>query len=126
MSQLSLFDQPAPTVERRPGGAPPGVKRRQDLAFSEPVKLELVARLNERPGQWLQWSDFADIRERHQIGFCLGHVLGSLVRAGRALEQVIYFGAKDSQIPGAYQGFGTIWSTVAHGPALPWAREPRP
>jgi hypothetical protein len=122
-AQLGLFDEPpAPRV----GGAPPSVRRRADLAFSEPVKLELIARLAERPGQWLRWDDFADIRDRHQIGFCMGHVLASLVREKRALEQVIYYGAKDTQIPGAYQGFGTIWSTVEHGPSLPWARAPRP
>jgi hypothetical protein len=124
-AQLGLFDAPAPAAPRG-GGMPAGVRARFELAFSEPVKLELVARLAERPGQWLRWADFDDIRERHQIGFCLGHVLSSLVRDRRALEQVIYYGAKDTQVPGAYQGFGHIWSTVEHGPSLPWTRKPRP
>jgi hypothetical protein len=116
VSQLVLFEDPAPV--RRVGGAPPDVQRRWDLAFSEPVKAELVARLNERRGQWLAWSDYADIRERHQIGFCLGHVLGSLAREGRALVKQIYYGA---QRPGdplkPYLGFNSVYSSVEHGPA---------
>jgi hypothetical protein len=116
VNQLPLFEQPAPV--RRLGGQPPGVEHRWNLAFSEPVKAELVARLNERTGQWLTWHDFADIRERHQIGFCLGHVLHGLVHDGRAVERKIYFGAErpgDSFKP--YLGFTSVWSSVEHGPA---------
>lgn len=118
MSQMSLFEQPATAPARRVGGAPPGVQRRWDQALSEPVKAELVARLNERPGQWLEWRDFADIRERHQIGFCLGHVLHGLVHAGRAVDKKIYYGAERPGDPlKPYLGFNSVYSSVEHGPA---------
>ena len=116
MTQLALFAEPVPSV--RQGGGPPGVQLRLALAFSEPVKAELVARLNERIGQWLAWNDFADIRERHQIGFCMGHVLSSLEREGRALVKNIYFGAERPGDPfKPYLGYTSVWSSVEQGPA---------
>ena len=111
MNQLGLFESARPRY-----GMPAGVHARFELAFSEPVKAELVARLNERPGQWLGWSDFADIRECHQIGFCMGHVLGSLVREGRALDTQVYFGAERPGMPDPYLGFKTLWGSVLCGP----------
>jgi hypothetical protein len=118
VSQLSLFEQPAPAPALWSGGAPPGVQRRAELAFSEPVKAELVARLNERPGEWLEWRDYADIRERHQIGFCLGHVMFRLSMEGRALRKEIYFGAERPSDPfKPYLGFKSVYSSVEHGPA---------
>lgn len=116
MSQLALFEEAKPVV--RLSGGPPDVQRRMQLAFSEPVKAQLVTRLNERIGQWLSWKDFADIRERHQIGFCMGHVLASLARDGRALVKDIYFGAERPGDPfKPYLGFTSVWSSVEHGPA---------
>lgn len=116
MNQLALFEQPVPV--RRIGGQPPGVERRWNLAFSEPVKAELVVRVNERVGLWLSWSDFADIREKYKIGFCLGHVLHGLVRDGRAVEKKIYFGAERPGDPfKEYLGYTTVYSSAEHGPA---------
>lgn len=119
-AQLSLFEQqsPATAPAHRMGGGPPGVQRRFALAFSEPVRAELVARLNEHPGRWLTWCDFADIRERHQIGFCLGHVLHALTAEGRALSKNIYFGADRPGDPfKPYLGFEVVHSSAEHGPA---------
>jgi len=112
VSQLALFEAPS-----RPCGMPACVRDRQELAFSPKVKGELVARLNERPGQWLDWSDFSDIRERYQIGFCMGHVLFSLVREGRALGKPVYFGAERPGLPEPYLGFKTLWGSILCGPA---------
>lgn len=112
MCQLALFQQPAPAV-RRVGGRPPDVERRWNLAFSEPIKLELVEVAAGRPGEWLDWSAFSGVRERHQIGFCMGHVLYALVREGRLLERTIYLGKGiGAEQPGspAYQGFTNEWS----------------
>lgn len=116
MSQLGLFTEPVPA--RRIGGQPPDVERRWNLAFSEPVKAELVTRLDERIGAWVSWNGFADIRERHKIGFCMGHVLHSLVREGRAVEKNIYYGAERPGDPfKPYLGFNTVYSSAEHGPA---------
>jgi hypothetical protein len=102
---------------RRLGGRPRDVERRWNLAFSEPVKAELVACLNERIGEWLIWHDFDDIRERYKIGFCLGHVLGGLVRDGRAVEKKIYFGAERPGDPfKPYLGSTSVYSSVEQGP----------
>ena len=114
MSQLALFADPAPMV--RVSGRPRGVERRWNLAFSEPVKLELLAVAAARPDEWLGWGAFDEVRERHQIGFCLGHVLGVLVREGRLAEHVVYTGKGiDAERPGSpnYQGFDTEWRAVA-------------
>jgi hypothetical protein len=113
---MQLFEQPTDT--RRLGGRPPGVERRWQIAFSDEVKAQLVARLNERVGEWLAWNDFADIREQHQIGFCLGHVLHGLVHHGRAIEKKIYFGAERPGDPfKPYLGFTTVYSSAEYGPA---------
>jgi hypothetical protein len=115
VNQLALFTEPAPV--RRSGGQPPDVERRWNLAFSEPVKAELVARLNECIGVWLRRSDFNDIRERYKIGFCLGHVLHGLVHDGRAVVQKIYFGAERPGDPfKPYLGFTSVYSSVEYGP----------
>lgn len=116
MSQLALFEEPC---ELRPlSGRPPSVESRWQVAFSEPVKAQLVARLNEHPGRWLAWREFADIREQHQIGFCLGHVLAGLSRDGKALVNNIYFGSERPGDPFTpYLGFTSVYSSVEHGPA---------
>jgi hypothetical protein len=109
--QLSLFADPAPRM-RRPGDDA------WERGFSDLVKGELVARLNERIGQWLGWEDFRDIRERHKIGCCMGHVLGHLERAGRIMEKKVYYGTEHPGLPGEYKGYNSMYSSALHGPAV--------
>lgn len=113
MTQLTLFEEPK--LARRLGGGPTDVQLRLERAFSEPVKAELVARLNERIGQWLGWNDFSDIRDRHKIGFCMGHVLFQLAREGRALERRIYFGAERPGELQPYLGYTSVYCGIEHG-----------
>jgi hypothetical protein len=119
-AQLALF---APEVELEPiepdvefkpklGGGPPSVQRRRQLAFTEPVKLDLLAVAASRPDDWLRWRDFRVVMERHQIGFCMGHVLFQLVQEGRLQEKKVYFGKGiEAERPGSpdYKGNGTEW-----------------
>lgn len=82
------------------------------LAFTEPVKLELLAAAAARPGRWLGWEDFATVRDKHKISFCMGHVLGSLVRAGRLREMICWYGAERPGLDTEYRGFGSRWRAV--------------
>ena len=114
MSQLALFAEQVTAV--RTSGRPPGVERRWNLAFSEPAKLELLAVAAARPAEWLGWSAFDAVRERHQIGFCMGHVLGALVREGRLDERKVYCGKGiGAERPGSasYQGYYNEWRAIA-------------
>lgn len=117
-SQLALFAPEAPPASAAPlrvGGGPASVQRRFALAFSESVKLELLAVAAARPGEWLQWSAFSGPREKHQIGFCMGHVLHALVGEGRLQERAIHFGSGiGTEQPGApgYQGSMCEWRSV--------------
>lgn len=114
MSQLALFAEEEPVARRY--GMPPDVARRWNLAFSEPVKLELLAAAAARPDEWLGWGAFDEVRERHQIGFCMGHVLGALVREGRLGERTVYIGKGiGAERPGSpnYQGYYNEWRAVA-------------
>lgn len=117
-AQLALFAEPAPKERRC--GMPLGVQRRWELAFSEQVKRELVAVATARPGEWLEWGAFTAVRERYQIGFCMGHVLSSLVREGRLAERRVYFGKGiDADRPGSpnYCGYGSEWRAAAPSPS---------
>lgn len=117
MNQLALFEEPKRV--RRLGGGPPSVQDAWERGFSAPVMNELVMRLNERPGEWLAWRDFADIRQRYNIGCCMGHVLFNLAHTGRALVKNIYFGAERPGDPfKPYLGFTSVYSSVEHGPSL--------
>lgn len=110
-AQLLLF-APEPVFEPKTGGGPPGVQRRFALAFTEPVKLELLAVAAARPDEWLAWRDFRAPMEKFQISFCMGHVLHALVREGRLQEQVIYLGTGiGAEKPGSsdYKGFKCNW-----------------
>jgi hypothetical protein len=110
-AQLALF-APEVEVKRICGGGPPGVQKRFHLAFTEPVKLELLAVAASRPGDWLQWNDFRAVMERHQIGFCMGHVLYQLVREGRLQENKVYLGKGiEAERPGSpdYKGYRNEW-----------------
>jgi len=106
-AQLDLFPTPAPQVRRDYRDV------LWELAFSPAVKDELVAVAHARTGEWLGWDAFASVRERHKIGFCMGHVLSCLVREGRLLEKRIYYGKGiGAEHPGSpeYRGFGHEWS----------------
>lgn len=112
-AQLALF---APEPVRRIGGGPPEVERLSDLAFSEPVKLELLAVAAARPDDWLRFADFRVPMDRYKIGFCMGHVLGKLVREGRLQEKKVYYGKGiEADRPGSpdYQGYTHAWKAVS-------------
>lgn len=115
-AQLDLFAAPK---KYRLGGGPPSVQDAWERGFSPAVKDELVARLNERIGHWLEWRDYADIRERHKIGCCLGHILFSLAHEGRVIRKEVYFGATRPGLPEPYLGFKSVHSTTLQGPPAP-------
>nr|WP_229416165.1 hypothetical protein [Massilia sp. PDC64] len=110
MNQLALFADPTPTPRAV-------IDDGWTRAMREPVQSELAARLNDRPGEWLDLCDFRDIQEHHRIGFGMGHALAKLVRDGRAIEKNIYFGTESPCHPGEYKGYTTVYSTFTHGPA---------
>lgn len=110
MNQLPLFA--APVASRRVAHED-GCTR----AMREPVQSELLARLDEHPGEWLDLCDFRDIQECHRIGFGMGHALAKLVREERAIKKNIYFGTESPCDPGEYKGYTTVYSTLTHGPA---------
>lgn len=111
MNQLALFEEPA----RRLGGGPPSVQAAHARAFSDLVLGEIEARLNERPGEWLEWRDFDDIRDRHDIGCCIGHAKYYLSHIGRAIRKNIYSGSE--QLGPDYRGFYTVYGSTLCGPA---------
>lgn len=116
--QIELFEPEAP-VKRRLGGGPPDVQRRLELAFTEPVKQELLAVAVARPDDWLKWNDFRAVMEKHKIGFCMGHVLSHLVREGRLQEKAIYFGkGLEAERPGSpdYMGYTHNWKAAGENP----------
>jgi hypothetical protein len=109
LSQLDLF--PTPQLPAR--------RNRRDelleLAFSPEVKDALADVARSRIGAWLGWDAFKAVRERYDIGFCMGHVLFALVREGRLLEKKIYLGkGLEADRPGSrdYQGYYCQWSAV--------------
>ena len=115
MTQQTELFAPEQEVERRIGGGPPDVQRRFALAFTEPVMLELLAVAAERPDDWLRWNDFRAPMEKHRIGFCMGHVLGHMVRDGRLQEKPIYYGkGLEADKPGSpdYQGYTHAWKAT--------------
>lgn len=111
IAQLSLF---APDAPVRTIGLSPDT--RFELAFTEPVKLELLAVAAARADEWLGWNAFRAPMNLHQIGFCMGHVLSSLVRAGRLQEKKIYFGkGLEADRPGSpdYHGYTNEWRAIS-------------
>ncbi len=98
MTQLSLFE-----VERRDGRVV-----RWELAFSSGVEAAVMVAFEDRPNEWLRFSDFRKITEKYQISFCFGHVLGQLSRQGKITEKNIYYG---SDHPGKanYLGYDTMY-----------------
>lgn len=116
-AQFALFAPEPEPKDLRPrlGSGPPGVQRRRAIAYSEPVKLELLAVAAAQPDEWLEWDDFKVPREKHQIGFCMGHVLHALVWEGRLQEKTIYLGTGlEANRPGSpdYQGFMYRWKAA--------------
>lgn len=87
-AQLDLFSAPAPKprITRE--------DRLRELVFSDPVKAEVLEILSMRAGEWLTWGDFSEIIRRHEIGFCFGHLLSHMGRAGQLLVQERYFGGQ--------------------------------
>lgn len=120
-AQLPLF-APEPESVYRLGGAPPDVQRRMQLAFTEPVKLELLAVAAERPDEWLGFKDFRVPMEKHKIGFCMGHVLFHLAREGRLQERHVYYNkgiGGDMPGSGHYRGFYNEWRAACPASANP-------
>lgn len=112
--QVELF-LPEPGAARRIGGGPPGVQLLIARAFTEPVKLELLAVATARPDEWLEWRAFRVPMDKYQISFCMGHVLSALAREGRLQEKVVYLGTGiDADRPGApgYRGYTCNWKAV--------------
>jgi len=105
---MALFPEPT----RRIGGGPPDVQRRFDLAFTEPIKVELLAVATANPERWLGWHDFAQVRDKHKIGFCMGHVLSSLVRAGRLQAMICWHGAERPGQETEYRGYNSRWRAI--------------
>lgn len=99
--QMDMF----PPLARQ-GGSP---QDRLEIAFTEEVKLELLAAAAAKPERWLGWDDFAAVRDKHKIGHCMGHVLFSLVRDGRLKEMICWYGAKRPGQETEYKGFGSRW-----------------
>ncbi|MGK5017678.1 hypothetical protein [Janthinobacterium sp. HLS12-2] len=98
MTQLALFE-----VERRDGRIV-----RWEAAFSSVVEAAVMAAFEDRPNEWLRFSDCRKITEKYQISFCFGHVLGQLSRRGKINAKNIYCG---SDHPGKanYLGFNTVY-----------------
>lgn len=114
-TQLALFEESKPAL--RVGGGPPSVQAAYVRAFSEPVLAQLEARLNERPGEWLDCRDFIDIIERNRMRPYGGHALHYLSHLGRAIRKYVYYGAEWPGDPN-YQGFNTVYGSNLCGPAL--------
>lgn len=98
MTQLSLFE-----VERRDGRVV-----RWELAFSSGVEAAVLVAFEDRPNEWLRFSDFRKITEKYQISFCFGHVLGKLSRQGKITAKNIYYGANHPGKPN-YIGYDTVY-----------------
>ncbi|MGV7210482.1 hypothetical protein ACLB1G_21825 [Oxalobacteraceae bacterium A2-2] len=104
---LDLFPAEVP-AER--SCRPPIVDHMWERAQSEEVRRDILAVFAAKPAQWLSWSDFRCVIKAHQIGACLGHVLFGMVREGKIIEKIIYFG---TERPGpGYAGFTSNWGTT--------------
>lgn len=100
----------------RPASAMPrNVELMWERAFTQEVELEILAFAASRPADWLRSSDFREALARHDIGGCLGHVLGRIARAGLLEEKKVYYGrGLEADRPGSpdYQGFTCRWKAV--------------
>jgi hypothetical protein len=108
MSQLALF-APEASV-----GAPAirhdKYARLGELITCPLIEADLLEIFQARPNDWLTWSAYRPVIERHDVGFGLGHKLGSMERRGLLEDQDIYFGRGiGADRPGSpeYRGFRT-------------------
>lgn len=109
MSQLALFEAEAPAAPAASVGAGHRNYARMEKLMSCPViEAELMEIFRARPNDWLTWSAYRPIIEKHGCGFGLGHKLYSMARRGLLEEKVIYLGRGiGADRPGSpdYQGF---------------------
>lgn len=111
---LDLFP-PAPSVARDRYGIPRGVAAMWARAQSQECKDAILDAAAAKPGVWLGWHDFREVRAKYQIGACMGHILSSLVRAGKLQERTVYLGKGiGAEHPGSpnYQGYRTEWRAL--------------
>lgn len=105
------------TLDLFPVAEPVAVQHRHssdvkwEVAFSVPVREQILAVFAEKPARWLNWADFRQIIEKHQIGFCFGHALYRLVHEGVIAEKQVYYGARRPGDPN-YQGCHSRWGTL--------------
>lgn len=101
--QLDMFPAPA----RRIGGGPPSVHAMWERAKSPAVRDDVLALAGARKGEWLRWSDFRAVIDKHQISAHFGHILFGYSREGLIEEKAVYYG---SEHPGPeYKGFYSMW-----------------
>lgn len=105
------------TLDLFPAAAPVAVRNRHssdakwEIAFSAPVREQILAVFTAKPARWLEWADFRSIIDDHRIGFCFGHVLFRLCQEGVIAGKRIYYGARRPGDPN-YLGYGDKWGTL--------------
>lgn len=110
MSQLTLFEPPAKPEIYDPGAA---IWKR---AFTDEVKTALLAVMASCRGEWLEWRDFDQVREKYDIGSCMGHVLFHLSEYGAVERKEIFLGRGiGAEQPGSpnYRGYTNSWRLPA-------------
>ena len=103
-SQIDLFnDGSAKKVIRQ---------QRQDLAWSNTVRDELIQLFQSRAGEWLEPLDFTPIAAKYDIGHLIGHVVSRMSREGIVKKEDRYFGSKYPW-EGNYRGFKSVYMLEA-------------
>ncbi|WP_299538262.1 hypothetical protein [uncultured Herbaspirillum sp.] len=95
VAQLELFQRP-PARDSR------DIAR--EKAFSIEVEQEILAVFSSRPEEWLSYSDFRELIDKHKIHSWLGHVLHRIAREGKLQTSRLYYGAEWPGDPD-YRGF---------------------
>ena len=98
MTQLALFETPAPPVYR-------SAKELKDERSRDPAVIaDMLAVCAAKPGEWLSTWDFRDVVKKHDVSGYIGPILSRLRDAGRIEEKEVYFG---DEKPGGknYLGF---------------------
>ena len=106
MSQLALFAPEAPVAPQT--GCLSKYARMEALMACPVIEADLMEIFRARPAEWLNWSAFRSVIDKHAAGFGLGHKLGSLQGRGLIEEKWIYLGRGiGADRPGSpdYQGF---------------------
>lgn len=119
MSQLALFaaESPAPVAPVGAGGH--NYARMEKLMSCPVIEAELMEIFRARPNDWLTWSAYRPIIEKHGCGFGPGHKLYSLARRELLEEKVVYLGRGiGADRPGSpdYQGFRTEYRLAPTSP----------